>query len=40
MDNRPQKITSTEMRDMGARGLQVYCSDVQPPGHHEQRSIA
>jgi hypothetical protein len=29
MVNRPQKITLGEMRDMGVRGLLVYCSDYQ-----------
>jgi hypothetical protein len=27
MPNRPQKITFAEMRDRGARGLLIYCSD-------------
>jgi hypothetical protein len=27
MPDRPQKITFAEMRDMGVRGLLVYCSD-------------
>jgi hypothetical protein len=25
--DRPQKITFAEMRDMGVRGLLVYCAD-------------
>jgi hypothetical protein len=27
MPDRPQKITLAEMRDMGVRGLLVYCSE-------------
>jgi hypothetical protein len=27
MSNRPQKITFADMRDMGVRGLLIYCSD-------------
>ncbi len=27
MPNRPQKITFADMRDMGVRGLVIYCSD-------------
>ena len=27
MTERPQKITFAEMRDMGMRGLLVYCAD-------------
>ena len=27
MPDRPQKITFAEMRDMGVRGLLVYCAD-------------
>jgi hypothetical protein len=27
MPDRPQKITFGEMRDMGVRGLLVYCAD-------------
>jgi hypothetical protein len=27
MSDRPQKITFADMRDMGVRGLLVYCSD-------------
>ena len=27
MGSRPQKITFGEMRDMGVRGLLIYCSD-------------
>jgi len=27
MSDRPQKITFAEMRDMGVRGILVYCSD-------------
>jgi hypothetical protein len=27
MSARPQKITFAEMRDMGVRGLLVYCAD-------------
>ena len=27
MPNRPQKISFAEMRDMGVRGLLVYCAD-------------
>ena len=27
MTDRPQKITFAEMRDMGVRGLLVYCAD-------------
>jgi hypothetical protein len=27
MSDRPQKITFAEMRDMGVRGLLVYCAD-------------
>ena len=27
MTERPQKITFAEMRDMGVRGLLVYCAD-------------
>jgi hypothetical protein len=33
--NRPQKITFGEMREMGVRGLLVYCSD-----YHCSHSIA
>jgi hypothetical protein len=29
-DMRPQKITFGEMRDMGLRGVLVYCADLQP----------
>jgi hypothetical protein len=27
MSNRPAKITFADMRDMGVRGLLIYCSD-------------
>jgi hypothetical protein len=27
MPDRPQKITLADMRDMGVRGLLIYCSD-------------
>jgi hypothetical protein len=27
MTDRPQKITFAEMRDMGVRGILVYCAD-------------
>ena len=27
MPDRPQKITFADMRDMGVRGLLIYCSD-------------
>jgi len=27
MSDRPQKITFAEMRDMGVRGLLIYCQD-------------
>jgi hypothetical protein len=27
MSDRPQKITFADMRDMGVRGLLIYCSD-------------
>ena len=27
MKNRPEKITFAEMRDMGVRGILVYCAD-------------
>jgi hypothetical protein len=27
MTDRPQKITFAEMRDMGIRGLLIYCAD-------------
>jgi len=27
MTDRPQKITFAEMRDMGVRGLLIYCAD-------------
>jgi len=27
MADRPQKITFAEMRDMGVRGLLIYCAD-------------
>ena len=27
MPDRPQKITFAEMRDMGVRGLLIYCAD-------------
>jgi len=27
MSDRPQKITFAEMRDMGVRGLLIYCAD-------------
>jgi hypothetical protein len=27
MTHRPQKITVAEMRDMGVRGILVYCAD-------------
>ena len=27
MADRPQKITFAEMRDMGVRGILVYCAD-------------
>jgi hypothetical protein len=27
MSDRPQKITFAEMRDMGVRGILVYCAD-------------
>jgi hypothetical protein len=27
MSDRPQKITFAEMREMGVRGLLVYCAD-------------
>jgi pyrimidine operon attenuation protein/uracil phosphoribosyltransferase len=27
MPDRPQKITLADMRDMGVRGLPIYCSD-------------
>jgi hypothetical protein len=27
MPDRPQKITFAEMREMGVRGLLVYCAD-------------
>ena len=27
MSDRPQKITFAEMRDMGVRGVLVYCAD-------------
>jgi hypothetical protein len=27
MPDRPQKITFGEMRDMGVRGLLIYCAD-------------
>jgi hypothetical protein len=33
--NRPQKITLGEMREMGVRGLLVYCSD-----YHCSHSVA
>jgi hypothetical protein len=29
MPDRPQKITFAEMRDMGVRGVLVYCADYQ-----------
>jgi hypothetical protein len=29
MSDRPQKITFAEMREMGVRGLLVYCADYQ-----------
>jgi hypothetical protein len=37
MTERPTKITFAEMRDMGVRGLLVYCADF-PPSGWEQRS--
>ena len=42
MSDRPQKITFSDMRDMGVRGLLICCSDykMQPPDHHERRSVA
>jgi hypothetical protein len=27
MSDRPQKITFAEMRDMGVRGVLIYCAD-------------
>ena len=27
MPDRPQKITFADMRDMGVRGVLIYCSD-------------
>jgi hypothetical protein len=35
MGSRPQKITFGEMRDMGVRGLLIYCAD-----YHCSHSIA
>jgi hypothetical protein len=29
MPDRPQKITFADMRDMGVRGLLIYCSDYE-----------
>jgi hypothetical protein len=39
---RPQKITFAEMRDMGVRGLLIYCSDYKCSHliHHERRLMA
>jgi hypothetical protein len=28
---RPQKVTFADMRDMGVRGLLIYCSDTSAP---------
>jgi hypothetical protein len=38
----PQKITFADMRDMGVRSLLILLLglQVQPPGHHERRSVA
>jgi hypothetical protein len=31
MADRPQEITLAEMRDMGVRGVLIYCSDYRWP---------
>jgi hypothetical protein len=35
MPDRPQKITLAEMREMGVRGMLIYCAD-----HHCSHSVA
>ena len=42
MTERPTKITFAEMRDMGVRGLLVYCSrlPLQPLDRHQRRRLA
>jgi hypothetical protein len=39
---RPEKIIFGEMRDMGVRGLLIYCSDYKCSqlGHDQRRSPA
>jgi hypothetical protein len=32
MNDQPQKITFGEMREMGVRGLLIYCADFPPSG--------
>jgi len=38
MHDRPQKITFGEMREMGVRGLLIYCADYRCS--HSSRSAA
>jgi hypothetical protein len=33
MADRPTKITFAEMRDMGVRGILIYCADQRDPDH-------
>ena len=39
MADRPQKITFAEMRDMGVRGVLIYCAE-QPQYRGERRQLA
>jgi hypothetical protein len=37
---RPQKITLGEMREMGVRGVLVYCSVRRHEIHHRRRALS
>jgi hypothetical protein len=41
MSDRPQKITFADLRDMGVRGLLIYCSEfpLQPLDRDQRRPL-
>jgi hypothetical protein len=39
MPDRPQKITFADMRDMGVRGLLIYCADFPRRSHRKLIAI-
>jgi hypothetical protein len=40
MTDRPQKITFADVRDMGVRGILIYCADYQPFDCAQRRRMA